>query len=52
MDDKSQFSYEWVFQYVKKATGVALKVFVTNGDSAINGAVAIQFPNAFYMHCI
>jgi MULE transposase domain len=52
VDDESQFSYEWVFQCVKEATGVAPKVFVTDGDPAVNAAVAIQFPNAFHMHCI
>ena len=52
VDDESQFSYEWVFQCVKEATGVAPKVFVTDGDPAVNAAVAIQFPNTFHMHCI
>ncbi|GBC11791.2 protein FAR-RED IMPAIRED RESPONSE 1-like [Rhizophagus irregularis DAOM 181602=DAOM 197198] len=52
VDDESQFLYEWVFQYVKEATGVAPKVFVTNGDPAVNAAVIIQYPNAFHMHCI
>jgi hypothetical protein len=34
VDDETQFSYEWVFQFVKEATGVAPKVFVTDGDPA------------------
>src|SRR5688572_12657312 len=52
VNNKSQFSYEWVFQYIKKATGAAPKVFVTNGNPAINAVVAIQFPDAFHIHCI
>ena len=52
VDDETQFSYEWVFQCVKKATGVAPKVFVTDGDLTVNAAVTIQFPDTFHMHCI
>ncbi|PKK63695.1 hypothetical protein RhiirC2_788542, partial [Rhizophagus irregularis] len=36
VDDKTQLSYEWVFQCVKEATGMLPKVFVTDGDPAIN----------------
>ena len=28
------------------------KVFVTDGDPAVNVAVTEQFPDAFHMHCI
>jgi len=29
VDDKTQFSYEWVFQCVNEITGISLRVFVT-----------------------
>src|SRR3954453_12137189 len=52
VDDETQFSYEWVFQCVKEATGISPRVFVTDGDQALNGAVITQFPDAIHMHCI
>src|ERR1051326_843302 len=52
VDDETQFSYEWVFQCVKEATGVASKVFVTDGDLSVNAAMTIQFPDTFHMYCI
>lgn len=52
VDDETQSSYEWVFQCVKEATSLSPKVFVTDGDPAVNGAVAVQFPNTFHVHCI
>ena len=52
VDDETQLSYEWVYQCTKEATGVSPRVFVTDGDPAVNAAVMIQFPDAFHMHCI
>jgi len=52
VDDETQFSYEWVFQCVNDATGVLPKVFITDGDPAVNAAVIVKFPDAFHMHCI
>ncbi|CAB4469564.1 protein FAR1-RELATED SEQUENCE 5-like [Rhizophagus irregularis DAOM 181602=DAOM 197198] len=52
VDDETQLSYEWVFQCVKEVTGMLPKVFVTDGDPAINAVVTIQFLNTFHMHCI
>ena len=52
VDDETQSSYEWVFKCVKDATGLVPKVFVTDGDPAVNGAVIAQFPGTFHMHCI
>ncbi|CAB4492897.1 unnamed protein product [Rhizophagus irregularis] len=52
VDDETQLSYEWVFQCVKEAIGVSPKVFVTDGNSAVNATVIIQFLNTFHMHCI
>ena len=52
VDDETQFSYEWVFQCVKEATGISPKVFITDSDPAVNGAVITQFPDAFHIHCI
>ncbi|CAB5185060.1 unnamed protein product [Rhizophagus irregularis] len=52
VDDETQFSYEWVFQCVKEATGISPKVFVTDSDPAVSGAVATLFPDTFHMHCI
>jgi MULE transposase domain len=52
VDDESQFSYEWVFKCIIEATDVSPKVFVTDGDPAVNAAVTVIFPNAFHMHCI
>src|SRR5277367_2525919 len=52
MDDETQFSYEWVFQCVNDATDVLPKVFITDGDPAVNAAVIVKFPDAFHMHCI
>ena len=37
---------------MKKATGISLRVLVTDGDPAVNAAVMVQFPDTFYMHCI
>jgi hypothetical protein len=47
VDDETQLSYEWVFQCVKESTGISPRVFVTDGDPAVNAAVMIQFPDAF-----
>ncbi|GBC14148.2 protein FAR1-RELATED SEQUENCE 5-like [Rhizophagus irregularis DAOM 181602=DAOM 197198] len=52
VDDETQFSYEWVFQCVKEATGISPKVFVTDSDPAVSGAVATLFSDTFHMHCI
>jgi hypothetical protein len=52
VNDETQLSYEWVFQCVKEATGVSPKVFVTDGDPAVNATVTIQFSNTFHIHCI
>ncbi|CAG8794207.1 7003_t:CDS:1, partial [Cetraspora pellucida] len=52
VDNKIQSSYEWIFKYVKELTGILPKVFITDSDSVVNGAVATQFPNTFHMHCI
>jgi hypothetical protein len=52
VDDETQFSYEWVFQCVKEATSISPRVFVTDSDPAVSGAVATQFPDTFHMHCI
>ena len=40
------------FSMCKRSNWYCTKVFVTDGDLAVNGAVAIQFPDAFHMHCI
>src|SRR6266540_7187959 len=52
VDNETQLSYEWVFRCVKEATGVPPKVFVTDGDLAVNGAVMTEFPNTYHIHCI
>jgi hypothetical protein len=52
VDDETQFSYEWVFQCVKEATGISPRVFVTDSDPAVSSAVATLFPDTFHMHCI
>ena len=52
VDDESQLSYEWVFQCVKDATGIFPKVFITDGDPAVDGAVITEFPNTYHIHCI
>ncbi len=52
VDDKTQLSYKWVFRYMKEATSVSLKVFVMNGDLAVNDAVIIEFPNTYHIYCI
>ncbi|GBC27899.2 protein FAR1-RELATED SEQUENCE 5-like [Rhizophagus irregularis DAOM 181602=DAOM 197198] len=52
VDDETQLSYEWAFQCVKEATGASSKVFVTDGDLAVNATITIQFPNTFDIHCV
>ena len=52
VDDESQLSYEWVFRCVKDATGVSPKVFVTDGDPAVDDTVVMEFPNTYHIHCI
>lgn len=41
VDDETQYSYEWVYQCVKEATGIPPKVFITDGDPAVNAAVIV-----------
>ncbi len=52
VNNKTQFSYEWVFKCIKKATSMLPRVFITDGDLAVNSAVMIQFSNSFHIHCI
>jgi hypothetical protein len=52
VDDETQSSYEWVFKCIKEATGVLPRVFITDGDPAVNGAVVTQFSDTIHMHCI
>jgi hypothetical protein len=52
LDDETQFSYEWVFNCVIEATNTPPKVFITDGDPAVNASVVIKFPNTFHVHCI
>ena len=52
VDDEIQLLYEWVFWCVKKVIGVSPKVFVMDGDSAVNSTVMIEFPNTYHIHCI
>ncbi|RGB23602.1 kinase-like domain-containing protein [Rhizophagus diaphanus] len=37
---------------IATATSLSPKVLVKGVDPAVNGAVAVQFPNTFHMHCI
>ena len=52
VDDEIQTSYEWVFKCIKEATDILPRVFVTDDNLAVNGAVITQFPDTFHMHCI
>ncbi len=52
VDDKTQFSYKWIFKYIKEATGMLSRVFIIDGDLVVNGVIMIQFLDSFHIYCI
>jgi hypothetical protein len=40
------------FSMCKEATGISPRVFITDSDPAVGGAVVTQFPDTFHIHCI